>query len=308
MKALRAHSRGGPESLVYEEAPRPSAGQGEVVVAVAAAAITFAELSWDLTWQTLSGEDRTPTIPSHELCGTVVELGPGVDQLSVGDRIYGLIPFDRNGAAAEFVATGADELALAPVSATDVEAAVLPLAAMTAWQALAGHAKVEPGEHVLVLGGAGGVGVYAVQLAAELGARVTATAIPADADFILGLGARRTIDVATEGLGSLSDVDVVIDTIGGDVLAAAYGVVRLGGRLVTLGGPPSDDRARAYGVEAIFFVVEPSRDDLVVLAGLVDDGSLRPVLSQTFALADGRTAYESGPLPRPPGKTALTVS
>ena len=153
-------------------------------MAVAAAAITFAELDWDLTWQTRSGDDRTPTIPSHEMCGTVAEIGPGGNRLSVGDRVYGLIPFDHDGAAAEFVATAADDVALAPASVSDVEAAALPLAAMTAWQALVDHAKVEPGEHVVVLGGAGGVGVYSVQLAAILGARVTATAIPADADFV----------------------------------------------------------------------------------------------------------------------------
>lgn len=307
MKALRAHRRGGPETLVYEDAPRPSAGPGEVVVAVAAAAITFAELDWDLTWQTRSGDDRTPTIPSHEMCGTVAEIGPGENPLSVGDRVYGLIPFDRDGAAAEFVATTVDDVALAPASVSDVEAAVLPLAAMTAWQALVDHAKVEPGEHVVVLGGAGGVGVYSVQLAAVLGARVTATAIPEDADFVRSLGAGRTIDIATEGLDSLTDVDVVIDTIGGDVLAAAYGIIRVDGRLVTLGGPPATEEARARSVNATFFVVEPTRADLVALAALVDDGSLRPVLSQTFRLADGRAAFASGPLPRPPGKTVLIV-
>ena len=105
----------------------------------------------------------------------------------------------------------------------------------------------------------------------------------------------------------MTDVDVVIDTIGGDVLAAAYRMVRVDGRLVTLGGPPAAEEARARGVDATFFVVEPNRDDLVALAALVDDGSLRPVLSQTFRLADGRAAFESGPLPRPPGKTVLTV-
>src|SRR5215469_15606642 len=136
MMALRAHARGGAEQLVYEPAPVPVPGPGEALVAVNAAAITFAELTWDLSWTTSDGQDRTPVIPSHEVSGTVAGLGPGTDGFAVGEEVYGLINFDRDGAAAEYVTLPAAHLAARPRSVSHAEAASLPLAALTAWQAL----------------------------------------------------------------------------------------------------------------------------------------------------------------------------
>src|ERR1700691_6103809 len=169
MMALRAHARGGPEELVYESAPVPAPGPGEALVAVHAAGITFAELTWDLTWTTRDGRDRTPVIPSHELSGVISALGPGVTGLAVGDEVFGLIDFDRNGAAPDYVTVPAADLAARPTAVSQAETASLPLAALTAWQALVDHADMQAGDQVLVTGGAGGVGVYAVQLAAVLG-------------------------------------------------------------------------------------------------------------------------------------------
>ena len=151
MMALRAHARGGPEQLVYEQAPAPSAGPGEVLIAVHAAAITFAELTWDLEWTTRDGEDRTPVIPSHEMSGVVAGHGAGVARRP-GDEVIGLVDFDRDGAAAEYVVVPAASLAAKPQSVSHVAAATLPLAALTAWQALADHAALQPGEQVLVQG------------------------------------------------------------------------------------------------------------------------------------------------------------
>lgn len=311
MMALRAHARGGPEQLVYEPAPAPEPGLGEALVAVHAAAITFAELTWDLSWTTRDGRDRTPVIPAHEMSGVVAALGPGadIDDIAVGAGVYGLIQFDRDGAAADYVAVPAGELAAKPRSVSHAEAATLPLAALTAWQALVDHAAVEPGERVLVHGGAGGVGVYAVQLAAILGADVTATGREGQADFVRKLGAsafRVTGEGVRPDLGPRA-FDVVIDTVGGAVLDASYDSVRPGGRLVTLGAPPSADRAAALGIHAMFFVVTPDVAELGRLAGLVDDGRLAPVVSQTFGLSEGRRAFESAGRPRPPGKTVLIV-
>ena len=184
MMALRAHARGGPEQLVYEQAPAPAAGLDEALIAVHAAAITFAELTWDLSWTTRDGTDRTPVIPSHEMSGTVTGLGVGVAGLAVGDEVIGLIDFDRDGAAAEYVVMPAASLSAKPNSVSHVEAATLPLAALAAWQALADHAALEPGEQVLVQGGAGGVGIFAVQLAAILGGHVTATGHGTDAGLV----------------------------------------------------------------------------------------------------------------------------
>ena len=308
MMALRAHARGGPEQLVYEQAPAPSAGPGEALIAVHAAAITFAELTWDLEWTTRDGKDRTPVIPSHEMSGIVVGLGDGVAGLAVGDEVIGLIDFDRDGAAAEYVVMPGANLAAKPQSLSHVAAATLSLAALTAWQALADHADLHPGEQVLVQGGAGGVGIFAVQLAAILGGHVTATGRSTDADFVRDLGAERFI-CAEAGRPSpaAGGFDVVIDTIGGAVLDASYGLLREGGRLVTLGAAPDQELAARYKVHAMFFVVEPDADELARLAGLAGAGRLRAVISQTFPLAEGRQAFESGGGARRPGKTVLVV-
>jgi len=228
MMALRAHARGGAEQLVYEPAPASAPGPGEALVAVHAAAITFAELTWDLSWTTADGRDRTPVIPAHEMSGVVAALGPGAGGFAAGGEVYGLVQFDRDGAAADYVAVPAAELAAKPRAASHVEAATLPLAALTAWQALVDHAAVEPGERVLVHGGAGGVGVYAVQLASILGGDVTATGRDGQGDFVRKLGAA-TFLVTGEGGGAdfgAAAFDVVIDTVGGAVLDTSYDLLR----------------------------------------------------------------------------------
>jgi NADPH:quinone reductase-like Zn-dependent oxidoreductase len=304
MMALRAHARGGPEELVYESAPVPAPGPGEALVAVHAAGITFAELTWDLSWTTRDGRDRTPVIPSHEVSGVISALGPGVTGLAVGDEVFALIDFDRNGAAADYVAVPAAHLAVRPAAASQAEAASLPLAALTAWQALVDHANLQADDQVLVQGGAGGVGVYAVQLAAVLGGQVTATGHEGDGAFIRSLGAQAFTATGTRLSGAF---DVIIDTVGGAVLDASYDLLPPGGRLVTLSAPPSQDRAGARGAHAMFFVVTPDAAELAKLAGLVDEGRLRAVVSQTFPVSEGRRAFESAREPRPPGKTVLIV-
>ncbi len=309
MMALRAHARGGPEQLVYEQAPRPEPGAGEALVAVRATGITFAELTWDESWTTRDGSDRTPVIPGHEVSGTVAAIGDNVTGVAAGDAVYGLIDFDRDGAAAEYVTVPATTLAIRPGSLTDVEAATLPLAALTAWQALVDHARLLPGERVLVQGGAGGVGVYAVQIASLLGGEVTATGRAASEDFVRQLGATGFVSApSSSDAGQPGGFDVVIDTVGDAVLTASFDLLRQGGRLVTLAAPPDQAQAAEHNVRATFFVVEPGRDDLVEIADLADRGRLRPIVSQTFALADGRRAFESGSRARPPGKTVLVVA
>ena len=304
MMALRAHARGGPEQLVFEQAPVPVPGPGEALVEVHAAGITFAELTWDLTWTTGDGRDRTPVIPSHEVSGVVRGLGEGAGGLSMGEEVYGLIAFDRDGAAAGYVTVAAADLAGRPRSVSHVEAASLPLAALTAWQALTDHAGLRAGERVLVQGGAGGVGVYAVQLAAILGADVTASGRAGQGDFVRSLGARTFIEDAGEVRGGF---DVVVDTVGGPVLEASYGLAARGGRLVTLSAPPSEQRAEQLGIHAMTFVVTPDAAQLARLAELTDSGKLRPVVRQVFPLREGREAFESGTRPHPPGKTVLLV-
>ena len=221
--------------------------------------------------------------------------------------MIGLVGFDRDGAAAEYVVMPAASLAAKPPSVSHVQAATLPLAALTAWQALADHAALRPGEQVLVQGGAGGVGIFAVQLAAILGGHVTATGRSTDAGFVRDLGAERFISAGAGQPGpAAGGFDVVIDTVGGAVLAGSYALLRGGGRLVTLGAPDQELAGR-YQVHAMFFVVEPDASELARLAELAGPGRLRTVISQTFPLAQGRQAFESGAGARRPGKTVLVV-
>jgi NADPH:quinone reductase-like Zn-dependent oxidoreductase len=275
--------------------PVPAAG--EVLVAVHAAAITLDELTWDETWA------RTPVIPSHEVSGVVAETASGVTDLKPGDEVYGLIAFDFDGAAADFVAVPVSDLAAEPSTVSHVAAAALPLAGLTALQALVDHAAVRPGESVLVHGGTGGVGALAVQLAADIGAHVTATIRSDAAELVRGFGARRVIDVRDESFDDGGPFDVVLDTVGGETLQRSSAVLRRGGRLVTLSAPPP------AGVTATFFIVTPNRDQLAQLAALVDSGRLRVPIAETFPLAEGRQAFESGRRrDRRPGKTVLVVS
>lgn len=306
MTALRAHRRGGPEVLVVEQAPRPVPSRGELLVAVRAAAITFDELLWDETWLR-DGADRTPTIPSHEFAGEVAAVGPGVIGVAAGDPVYGTAPFDRDGAAAEFVVVPARYAAAKPRTLTDVEAAAVPLPALTAQQALFDHAHLCAGERVLVLGATGGVGGYAVQLAASAGAEVTATARRAF-DYLRDIGAHRVIDVGTTDLAAeTTRYDVVIDTVGGDTLDRSYAWVRRGGRLVTLQTPPDGGEAERRGITATFFIVETDTIQLDRLAELIDHRGLRVTVAATFPLRDGAAAYASRPRGLGPGKTVLIV-
>jgi NADPH:quinone reductase-like Zn-dependent oxidoreductase len=308
MMALRAHTEGGPEVLVYESAPRPTPGNDEVLIAVHAAAITFAELTWPETWAA-GGVDRAPVIPSHEFSGVVAEIGDGVTGLSVGDEMYGLVPFDRDGAAAEYVSVPTTSVAERPRTVSHVVAAAAVLPALTAWEALVDHANVQPSQRVLVHGGAGGVGSFVTQLATALGARVTATVHAPDAEHVLALGAERVISPEEESLEAEKGAfDAVIDAVGQETPEGLFAALRRGGRLITLQEPPSQEMADKYGATALFFVVTANRDRLAQLADMIDTGKLKVSVAATFPLAEGRAAYQSGASRRHrPGKTVLVV-
>jgi NADPH:quinone reductase-like Zn-dependent oxidoreductase len=307
MMALRAHRQGGPEVLVYESAPRPTPGNGEVLIAVHAAAITFAELTWPETWVS-GGVDRTPVIPSHEFSGVAVEVGNGVTGVSIGDEVYGLVPFDRDGAAAEYVSVPAASVATRPRTVSHVAAAAAVLPALTAWEALVDQAKVQPGEHLLVNGGAGGVGAFVTQLATALGASVTATVHATDAEYVLALGAERAITEQESLDAERGTFDAVIDAVGKETPEGLFAALRRGGRLITLQEPPSQETADKYGVTALFFVVKADRDRLAQVADMIDLGKLKVSVAATFPLAEGRAAYDSGASRRHrPGKTVLVV-
>ena len=219
MKAIRLHARGGPEQLVYEDAPLPDPAAGEALLRVYAAGITPTELTWSETYQTPDGHERLPTIPGHDVSGVVEALGPGVSDVSPGDAVYGLIAFPRDGSAAEYVVVRAGDLAPKPRTLDHVHAAAVPLSALTAWQALFIHAGLTAGQRVLIHGAAGGVGAFAAQLARWRGAHVSATASARHHEFLRELGVETVIDYRTTRFEEvLRDVDVVLDTIGGDTL------------------------------------------------------------------------------------------
>jgi NADPH:quinone reductase-like Zn-dependent oxidoreductase len=312
MKAVRAHHRGGPEQLVFEVAPRPEPARGEVLVAVHAASITPDELTWEETWTDRSGpggRDRTPIIPSHEMSGVVAALGPGVIDVAVGDEVYGLIPFARDGAAAEFVSVTADVLAAKPVTIDHDTAAAIPLAALTAWQALVDHAALQANDHVLIHGAAGGVGSFAVQMAAHLGARVTATARQGDRAFVQGLGAADVVDYENDRFEDrVKGVDVLLDLVGGQTQARSWRVLRPGGVLVSIAVPPDPSLAVKHRARGVYFIVEPDRGQLETIARLVDSGRLTPIVDRVVPLADSRAAYEGLETEHRRGKVVLHVA
>ncbi|MFE1857879.1 NADP-dependent oxidoreductase [Streptomyces anandii] len=311
MNAIRAHRRGGPEQLVHEKAPRPRPGPGEILVAVRAASVTAGELGWDATWTDSldgSGRDRTPTIPSHEFSGVVAERGDGVTGPREGDEVYGLIPFTRDGAAAEYATVPADVVAAKPASLSHDRAAAVPLAALTAWQALVDHAGVRPGRRVLVHGGAGGVGSFVVQIAAALGAEVVATVGPADLGFVTSLGAGTAVDYVHERFEDRTGpVDVVVDLVGGRTLDRSWDVLAPGGVLVGIAAPPDQREAARRGVRAVFFVVEPDRAALESISGLIEEGRLTPAIDRVLPLARAGAAYEALEREHRRGKIVLHV-
>lgn len=310
MKAIRLHRRGGPDELVLEDAPAPEIGAGDVLVRVLATGITPTELTWDETYRHADGTPRIPTIPGHEVSGVIESVASDIaGDLSPGDEVYGLADFPRDGAAAELVAVRAANLAHKPRSIGHTETASLPLAALTAWQALFEHGQLVSGQSVLIHAAAGGVGSLAVQLARWRGLRVFATASGRDAEFVRGLGADVVIDYRTERFEDKArDVDVVFDTVGGETQQRSLGVIRPGGVLVSVVAPLAPGLAEARGVGAFFFIVEGNRAQLEQIATLVDNGTLRPIVAKVFPLAETRAAFEFAATSHAPGKIILEVS
>jgi NADPH:quinone reductase-like Zn-dependent oxidoreductase len=308
MKAIRLHGRGGPDHLVYEEVSRPSPAPGEVLVRVAATAVIANELTWDETYQTPDGAPRPFPIPGHDFSGVVAELGPHVANVSVGDAVYALTAFDRDGAEAEFAIALPAELAPRPRTLDDTQAAAVPLAALTAWQALVIRASLARGQTILIHGGAGGVGTYAVQIARWVGAKVFATASARDVDFVRRLGADRVIDYASEAFDNVvRDVDVIFDVVGGDALARSWEVAKPGGVLVSVVSPRPTAPPLRDDVRFVWFIVEPSGDQLRQIGELIDAEDIRPIVDRTFPLAEARGAFEAAAHEHPRGKIVLTV-
>jgi NADPH:quinone reductase-like Zn-dependent oxidoreductase len=298
MLAIRLVSPTGVEGLIVEEVDTPRAGPGEVLVRVHAAAITRDELDWPV--------DRLPAIPSYELSGVIEAVEPDVSDLAAGDGVWALTGFDRDGAAAEYTVVPASLLAPKPRTIGHVEGASIPLAGLTAWQGLFEHGRLRKGERVLINGAAGGVGQFATQLARWARAFVIGTASGPALQDVVALGADQALDRTTARFEeAIAPVDLVFDTVGGGVLERSAGVLREGGRLVSVAEePPSSVSEKA---EATYFVVEPSREQLLRLARLVEDGTLRPAIDSVFPLPQARAAFERVMTPGKRGKVVLEV-
>ncbi|MEU0593647.1 NADP-dependent oxidoreductase [Streptomyces ardesiacus] len=292
MQAITVHDRdAGASGLALTDLPHPHAAENDVVVRVHAAGFTRGELDWPATWTDRAGRDRTPSVPGHELSGVVEELGYGTTGLTVGQRVFGLADWTRNGSLAEYTAVEARNLPPLPADVDHTVAAALPVSGLTAWQGLFDHGRLTTGQTVVIHGAAGGVGSIAVQLAREAGARVIATGRAADRDTALALGADAFLDLESDRLQDAGEADVVLDVIGGEILDRSAALVRPGGTLVTIAAPPvvTPENGRA-----VFFVVESDRVRLADLVQRVRDGRLRIPVGEVRPLAEAPAAFAAG--------------
>ena len=304
VRAITVQDRAaGAAGITLSEVPDPHAAANDVIVRVHAAGFTRGELDWPGTWTDRAGRDRTPSVLGHELSGVVAELGEGTTGLTVGQRVFGLADWTRDGSLAEYTAVEARNLAPLPASIEHTVAAALPISGLTAWQALFDHAHLETGQTVLIHGAAGSVGSIAVQLAHEAGARVIGTGRARDREVVQGLGADSFVDLQADRLEDIGEVNVAFDVIGGEVLERSALLVRAGGTLVTIVGPP---KVRPANGRAIFFVVEPDRFRLAYLADRVRSGLLNPIIGAVLPLAEAPSAF--APDRRKPGKTIILVA
>lgn len=308
MKAMLLNSKAGSESLVLGELPQPRPQAGEVLVKVHATAVTPTEFQWFPTWNTPAKQPRPfPVVLSHEFSGEIESLGPNVTGLKVGDAVYGLNDWFANGAQAEFCVSPASGLAIKAKTLDHIHSAVVPISALTAWQGLFKRANLQRGQRVLIHGAAGGVGVFAVQLARWRGAAVITTASGGNLDFVRSLGAEQVIDYqATRFEDAVRNVDVVFDGVGGETLERSWGVLAKGGRLVTVA--TQSEGAVEQRVRDAFMLVQADGSQLADIANLIDAGDLRVFVENVFPLADARNAYARAQRGKMRGKIALRIA
>src|SRR4051812_17922953 len=303
MKAIVVTDRAAETAgMTLVERPEPPAAINDVVVQVHASGFVPTELAWPSTWTDRADRDRTPSIPGHELAGVVSALGYGTTGLSVGQRVFGLADWHRDGTLAECVAIEARTPAPLPGDVDFPVGASLPISGLTAWQGLFDHGRLQAGHSVLAHGAAGAVGTMVTQLAREAGAYVIGTGRAADRQTALDIGAQEFVDLDEDALEDVGGVDLVFDVIGGDIQKRAAGLVRAGGTLVTVVGPPE---ARPVDGLAVDFVVEADRAQLREIVQRVRDGRLRTNIGNVAALDDAVAAFN--PTERIKGKTIISV-
>ncbi len=291
MKAVRIHRFGPPEVLSLEEVPKPEPSHGEVVVQVKAAGVG----PWDALIR--SGKSALPQpLPltlGSDLSGVIDSIGPGVKDFKIGDEVFGATNQHFTGAYAEYALAKASMLALKPKKLNHTHAASVPVVAVTAWQMVFDFAQVAPGQFVLVHGGAGNVGAFAVQLAKRAGAMVIATASAENERYVHTLGADGVMDYrAARFYESLKNVDAVLDTVGGETLERSYEIIKPGGIVVSSAAQPSPEKADQYGIRTVFFLVEVSTERLAKIAQMIDAGELKTEVGEVLWLDEARQGHE----------------
>jgi NADPH:quinone reductase-like Zn-dependent oxidoreductase len=292
----------GTAGMALAERPEPAAAINDVVVEVHASGFVPTEVAWPSTWTDRRDRDRTPSIPGHEMAGVVSALGYGTTGLSVGQRVFGLTDWHRDGTLAEYVAVEARNLAPLPGDVDFTVGASLPISGLTAWQGLFEHGRLQAGQSVLVHGAAGAVGTMVTQLAREFGAYVIGTGRAADRQKTLDFGAQEFVDLENDALDDVGGVDLVFDLLGGDIQQRSAGLIRAGGTLVSIVGPPE---TRPAGGLAVDFVVEADRVQLWEIVRRVRDGRLRTNIGNVATLDDAVAALN--PTERIKGKTIIRV-
>ena len=308
MKAVVIHSYGGREVLVSEDMPVPEITDDEVLIRVHAAGVN--PVDWKVRAGYLSEmlPYEFPLILGWDVSGTVAKAGSKVTRLSVGDEVYALADISRNGAYAEFIAVKGDGVALKPDSLDHVHAASVPLAALTAWQAMFGAADLSEGQRILIHAAAGGVGSFAVQFAKWKGAHVLGTASARNREFLLGLGADEVIDYTTTPFEDVAvDVDVVLDAMGGETQERSWKTLRSDGILVSILGPPDENKATEFGVRSAGVFVQPNAGQLAEIAQLIDSGDIKPVVTEVLPMADVAKAHEMSETEHVRGKIVLEI-
>jgi len=308
MKAIRIHEYGDVDTLTYEDAPMPQPGPADVRIRVHAAAVN------PVDWKIRAGYLATmipykmPLTIGWDVSGVVEQVGAEVTHLAVGDEVYCRPDIARDGSYAEYMVARASEVALKPETLSHNEAAAVPLAGLTAWQALFEHAQLKDGERVLIHAGAGGVGSFAIQFAKSAGAHVIATASAGNEALVRDLGADEFVDYRSQRFEEvLAKVDVVLDTVGGDTQTRSIPLLNSGGRLFSVVETPDDVALAAMGATGGIFMVQPSSKDLGTIAKLIEKGTVRVLIDSVFPLSEARAAHTKSQTGRARGKIVLEV-
>ena len=309
MKAAVLHEYGGPEALKYEDAPRPEPKDDEVLVRVIAAGVNPVDTYVRQGMLSKSGSDQRPMIIGYDIAGVVEKAGAKVRTFKSGDAVYAYLPIMRGGGYAEFAIAKEGEMSLKPKNIDFEKAAAVPLAATTAWQALVDTAKLEKGQTVLIHGGSGGVGCFAVQIAKARGAKVIATASTANQDLLKQLGVDQPIDYTTTKFEDVvKDVDVILNGVRGDTLSPSYGVVKKGGIIVSITDEPDAAECAKHGIRGSRLVAHPDAKVLEELTKWIEANKITPIVSQTFPLMDVAQAHQQIETHHTRGKIVLEIA